>query len=263
VPTARLGDLDVYYERRGEGPRLLFCNGSGATLATTALLLDPYVARFDVLAHDQRGLGRTDVPPGPYEMADYAADAVALLDHVGWDRCRVVGVSFGGMVAQELAVTHSERVERLALVCTSPGGAFASYPLHTLADADPDGAMALRTTLLDTRFTPEYLVAHDADRMLAEFVTGRRAEPVPEVAQRGMALQLDARSRHDVVDRLGAITCPTFVAAGRYDGIAPPANSEAIASRVRDATLRVYDGGHMFFVQDPTAQPEILDFLAG
>jgi len=148
-------------------------------------------------------------------------------------------------------------------VCTSPGGAFASYPLHTLADADPDGAMALRTTLLDTRFTPEYLVAHDADRMLAEFVTGRRAEPVPEVAQRGMALQLDARSRHDVVDRLGAITCPTFVAAGRYDGIAPPANSEAIASRVRDATLRVYDGGHMFFVQDPTAQPEILDFLAG
>ncbi|MFO1538455.1 MAG: alpha/beta fold hydrolase [Actinomycetota bacterium] len=263
MPTARLGDLDVYYERRGEGPRLLFCNGSGATLATTALLLDPYVARFDVLAHDQRGLGRTDVPPGPYEMADYAADAVALLDHVGWDRCRVVGVSFGGMVAQELAVTHPERVERLALVCTSPGGAFASYPLHTLADADPDGAMALRTTLLDTRFTPEYLVAHDADRMLAEFVTGRRAEPVPEVAQRGMALQLDARSRHDVVDRLGAITCPTFVAAGRYDGIAPPANSEAIASRVRDATLRVYDGGHMFFVQDPTALPEILDFLAG
>jgi len=263
VPTARLGDLDVYYERRGEGPRLLFCNGSGATLATTALLLDPYVARFDVLAHDQRGLGRTDVPPGPYEMADYAADAVALLDHVGWDRCRVVGVSFGGMVAQELAVTHPARVERLALVCTSPGGAFASYPLHTLADADPDAAMALRTTLLDTRFTPEYLAAHDADRMLAEFVTSRRAEPVPEVVQRGMALQLDARSRHDVVDRLGAITCPTFVAAGRYDGIAPPANSEAIASRVRDATLRVYDGGHMFFVQDPTAQPEILDFLAG
>jgi 3-oxoadipate enol-lactonase len=263
VPTARLGDLGVYYERRGEGPRLLFCNGSGATLATTALLLDPYAARFDVLAHDQRGLGRTAVPPGPYEMADYAADAAALLDHVGWERCRVVGVSFGGMVAQELAVTYPERVERLALVCTSPGGGFASYPLHTLANEDPDGVMTLRATLLDTRFTPEYLAAHEADRMLAEFATARRAEAVPDEVQRGAALQLDARSRHDVVDRLGAITCPTFVAAGRYDGIAPPANSEAIAARVADAELRVYEGGHMFFVQDPTALPEILDFLAG
>jgi pimeloyl-ACP methyl ester carboxylesterase len=121
----------------------------------------------------------------------------------------------------------------------------------------------MHTTLLDTRFTPEYLAAHDGDRMLAELVTGRRAEAVPEEVQRGMDLQLDARSRHDVVDRLGAITCPTLVAAGRFDGIAPPANSEAIVARVPGATLRVYEGGHMFFVQDPAAQPEILDFLAG
>lgn len=263
MPTAHVNGIDLYHERRGAGPRLLFCNGSGATLAATALLLDPYAARFDVLAHDQRGLGRTGVPPGPYEMADYAADAVALLDHVGWDRCRVVGISFGGMVAQELAVTHPDRVERLALVCTSPGGEFASYPLHTLADEDSVGVAAMHTTLLDTRFTPEYLAVHDGDRMLAELVTGRRAEAVPEEVQRGMDLQLDARSRHDVVDRLGAITCPTLVAAGRFDGIAPPANSEAIVARVPGATLRVYEGGHMFFVQDPAAQPEILDFLAG
>jgi len=263
MPTAHVNGIDLHHERRGAGPRLLFCNGSGATLAATALLLDPYVARFDVLAHDQRGLGRTGVPPGPYEMADYAADAVALLDHVGWDRCRVVGISFGGMVAQELAVTHPDRVERLALVCTSPGGEFASYPLHLLADDDAAGVSAMHTTLLDTRFTPEYLADHEADRMLAEFVTGRRTEAVPEEVQRGMAMQLDARSRHDVVDRLGAITCPTLVAAGRFDGIAPPANSEAIAARVPGATLRVYEGGHMFFVQDPAAQPEILDFLAG
>jgi pimeloyl-ACP methyl ester carboxylesterase len=262
VPTIAANGIEIYYERRGGGPPLLFCNGSGATLATTSIMLDPYVARFDVLAHDQRGLGRTSIPPGPYEMADYAADAAALLDHVGWDSCRVVGVSFGGMVAQELAVTHPERVERLALVCTSPGGAFASYPLHELAALGEDQVLALRATLLDTRFTPEYLAEHESDRVLAEFATQRRTETVPDEVQRGMTAQLDARSRHDVVDRLGRITCPTLVASGRYDGIAPPGNGEAIATRVPDAQLRVYEGGHMFFAQDPAAMPDILEFLA-
>lgn len=262
MPTVDANGIEIYYERWGEGPPLLFFNGSGTTLATTKMMLDPYAARFELLAHDQRGLGRTSIPPGPYEMADYAADGAALLDHVGWERCRVAGVSFGGMVAQEFAVTFPERVERLALVCTSPGGDFASYPLHELASMDPDEVAGMRTTLLDTRFTPEYLAAHDADRMLAEFASGAGAQPVPADVQRGMAMQLDARSRHDVVDRLGRVTCPTLVACGRYDGIAPPANGEAIAARVPGADLRMYEGGHMFFVQDPTALPDILDFLA-
>src|SRR5215217_1799615 len=105
VPTVTLNGIDVYYERGGSGPRLLFCNGSGATLESSAPVIERFRRHFDVLAHDQRGLGRTSVPPGPYTMADYAADAGALLDHVGWDQCAVAGVSFGGMVAQELAVT--------------------------------------------------------------------------------------------------------------------------------------------------------------
>ena len=261
MPAVAANGIEIYYERWGEGPPLLFFNGSGTSLATTKMMLDPYAERFDLLVHDQRGLGKTGLSPGPYEMADYAADGAALLDHVGWDSCRVVGVSFGGMVAQEFAVTYPERVERLALVCTSPGGAFASYPLHTLTDLDPSDAAAMRLTLIDTRFTPEYLAEHEGARMLADFVTN--AEAPPEDVQRGMAMQLDARSRHDVIDRLGAITCPTLVACGRYDGIAPPENSEAIAARVSGADLRLYEGGHMFFVQDPAAQPEILDFLAG
>src|SRR4051794_13829741 len=103
MPTASVNGIDVYYERSGSGRRLLYLNGSGATLATSGILLAPFAERFDLLAHDQRGLGRTTVPAGPYTMADYAADAAALLDAVGWDTCRVVGISFGGMVAQELA----------------------------------------------------------------------------------------------------------------------------------------------------------------
>ena len=263
MPTAAVNGIDVYYELRGDGPPLLFFNGSGATLETAGMLLDPFTERFTVLGFDQRGLGRTSVPSGPYEMADYAADAAALLDHVGWSTCRAVGISFGGMVAQEFAVTFPERVERLALVCTSPGGTHASFPLHELADKSPEEQMAIGATLLDTRFTPEYLAEHESDRMLAEFVSQRRGAPAPDEVRRGELAQLDARSRLDVLDRLPRITSPTLVASGRYDGIAPVENGEAIAARVPGADLRVYEGGHMFFVQDPAAMPDILDFLAG
>ena len=84
MPSASLRGIDVYYERSGTGPRLLFLNGSGSSLETSAMLLAPFVERFDVLAHDQRALGKTTVPDEAPTMADYAADAMALADHVGW-----------------------------------------------------------------------------------------------------------------------------------------------------------------------------------
>lgn len=264
MPTATLNGIGVYFERAGDGPRLLFLNGSGATLASSELLINAFRRRFDVVAHDQRGLGRTEVPPGPYSMAEYAADALALLDHVGWPSCRVVGVSFGGMVAQELAVTAPERVERLALVCTSPGGLDrASYPLHELADLSEDERARTSVTLLDRRFDAAWLEAHPTDRALVEAMAARRADPASEEQRRGAREQLEARRHHDVWDRLPRITSPTLVAGGRYDGIAPPENSEAIADRVPGAELRLYDGGHAFFAQDRRALPEIMEFLSG
>src|SRR5215218_8420313 len=247
MPTIHANGIDIYYEQRGSGPRLLYFQGSGQTLAKSGAMVDGFAKSFDVVAHDQRGLGQTEIPPGPYEMADYAADAAALLDALGWDSCRAVGTSFGGMVAQEFAVTWPERVERLALVCTSPGGDFASYPLHTLADLPPEEAKALGATLLDGRFTPEYLAEHDDARALVDMITNMQGAPASDEVKRGEAAQLDARSRLDVIDRLVKITCPTFVAAGRYDHIAPPANSEKIAELIPNAELRFYEGGHVFF----------------
>jgi 3-oxoadipate enol-lactonase len=263
MTIARMNGIDVYFERWGSGPQLLFISGSGASLATTRMMVDPYAEHFDLAAHDQRGLGQTAIPPGPYTMADYAADAAALLDHLGWDTCRVVGVSFGGMVAQELAVTWPERVERLALVCTSPGGAGgASYPLHKLAGTEPAERGTATMALLDTRFTPEWLAAHDADRLLAEGMAARGHVAKTSEQLRGEREQLEARSHHDVTDRLSRITAPTLVACGRFDGIAPLANGKAIASRIPGAELRVYEGGHVFMAQDPSAHPDIIGFLA-
>src|SRR5262245_29980816 len=115
MPTINANGIAVYFEGTGTGPPLLFLNGSGSTIETSRILIDVFTPRFDVVVHDQRGLGKTEIPPEPYSMADYAADALALLDEVGWRRCRIVGVSFGGMVAQELAVATPSRLERLAL----------------------------------------------------------------------------------------------------------------------------------------------------
>jgi 3-oxoadipate enol-lactonase len=263
VTIARLNGIDLYFERSGSGPRLLFLNGSGSSLANSKFLLSPFRARCDVVAHDQRGMGSTVVPEGPYSMADYAADAIALLDHVGWDRCRVAGVSFGGMVAQELAVTVPERVERLALLCTSPGGAGgSSYPLHDLARMPADEQVAVRRRILDSRFDEAWLAEHALDRAIDAQMRARADAVLTADQQRGEALQMEARSRHDVWERLPAIRCPTFVACGRFDGIAPVANGEAIAGRVPLAELHIYEGGHAFFFQDGRALPEVIDFLA-
>jgi pimeloyl-ACP methyl ester carboxylesterase len=259
-----LNGIDLYYERWGEGPRLLFLNGSGSSIATSELLIKLFTTDFEVVVHDQRGLGESEIPAGPYTMADYAADTAALLDHVGWETTRVVGVSFGGMVAQELAVTWPERVERLALLCTSPGGVGgASYPLHELAHLPAEERDRRGIALLDSRFTAEWLDEHPSDRALADMMAARRRGTKTPDQMRGEALQLEARSRHDVCDRLDRVTCPTLVACGRYDAIAPPSNGEAIAARVKNSELRLYDGGHAFFAQDPAALPDVISFLTG
>ena len=264
MPTIAVNGIDLYYERLGEGPPLLFCNGSGATIETSRPLIDVFARSFEVVVHDQRGLGRTSVPDEPFTMADYGSDAAALLDHVGWATSHVFGVSFGGMVALEYAVTWPERVERLALACTSAGGAGgSSYPLHELQDLPEDERLARGMAILDSRFTPQWLEDHPTDRGIVELQAARQGAPRSDEQRRGDSLQLEARSHHDVFDRLGRITAPTLVTAGRYDGIAPVPNSEAIAAGIGDpAELRIYEGGHLFFIQDPAALPDLTAFLA-
>jgi len=262
--TASINGIDVCYERSGAGPSLLFVNGTGATLATTAPLLTLLAGDFEVAAFDQRGLGSTTLPEDPYAMSDLAADALALADHLGWERFRLMGISFGGMVAQEIAVTAPGRIDRLALLCTSSGGTGgSSFPLDTLADMPPEERASVAAMIIDSRFTPDWLDGHDGDRALAALLMQHFTADKSARVRTGEALQLGARSRHDVYERLRHVTCPTLVAAGRFDGIAPPANGSAIAAQLPDATLRLFEGGHLFFVQDPAAFPEILAFLSG
>lgn len=264
MPMYERDGFAIHYQVTGTGPRVLFFNGSGATLESSSLLISALAKDCEVLAHDQRGLGSTSIPDGPYTMADYAADGAALLDHVGWDSCAVVGISFGGMVAQEFAVTFPQRVTRLVLMCTSAGGAAgSSYPLHELAGLTPHERAAKGALLTDTRFTPEWLAEHPADAEMIRMRNELAAAPKSADVLKGERLQLMARVGHDVSDRLGRITAPTFVAAGRFDGIAPVGNSEEIVNRIPDATMFVYEGGHMFSAQDRRAMRDIRGFLLG
>jgi 3-oxoadipate enol-lactonase len=253
----------LWYERRGGGAPLLYCNGSGATLASARPVLERLAADFDVVGFDHRGMGRTPLTGAPYSIADLATDVEGLLDHLDWEGCHLVGLSFGGMVAQEFAVTRPDRVRRLALLSTSPGGAYPSYPLETLAELPPRERAARTLLLADRRWTPEWLAEHPDDlQVVLSLAEGHDSSETADQRE-GRLAQLEARRGHDVVDRLGMITASTYVACGIHDDLAPVVNSQAIAARVPDARLDVREGGHLFLFQDPGAWPELRSFLAG
>jgi 3-oxoadipate enol-lactonase len=259
MPESDVNGVRLYWEHAGSGPRLLFCNGSGSTLEDVRPLLGALAGKFDLLAWDYRGFGHSAAVTRPYTMAEMAADVVGLMEIAGWSTCRVIGVSFGGMVAQEFAVTNPERVERLALACTSAGGeGGSSYPLHKLLELPPEEQTATRLKVADSRWDERWLDDHPTDRVLAERLALRQVNPASAAAHRA---QLEAREGHDVWDRLSAITCPTLVTYGKYDGIAPAQNSTAIASRIQKSELHGYEGGHGFLFQDPAAMPALLEFL--
>lgn len=260
MPTAELGDVTLHYELAGDGPPLLVVNGTGSDLRRKPSVLEsPLVQHFTVLAYDHRGLGRSRVADPAHQptMADFAHDALRLCDHVGWKRLLLLGVSFGGMVAQEIALSGGARIRRLVLACTSPGGAGrASAPLHEVYRLPATERAERLASYTDIR------TATDALRreQLIRFITVA-AESDDLSAAPGLRKQLEARRHHDTWDRLPSLRVPTLVAAGRHDGIAPLANAEALASRIPSARLRVFEGGHVFLLEDRTAWPAMIAFL--
>ena len=250
----------------GDGPPLLFLFGSGS--AGTIENAQPFVERFSphftVACPDQRGLGLSDIPPGPWTMADYAADAFGIADHLGWDRFSVIGLSFGGMVALEMAASVSGRIDRMVLWGTSPGGDAHSFPLHTL-DGLPAGERTRRfAELMDTRLTSQS-GEPSQESLLVQAVLERGGNPwgaAEDPRSAGVALQLEARRHLDVVSRLGRIDCPTFIGAGVYDGLAPVANAKVMHAGIPGSVLRVYQSGHFFYLSRK-AFDDGRGFLAG
>jgi 3-oxoadipate enol-lactonase len=265
MPREAVGDIEIYYERQGSGAPLLFISGSGGDLRAKPNVFDGPLARtFDLLAYDQRGLGRTSKPDEPYSMADYADDAARLMDHVGWADALVVGVSFGGMVALELALRHPAKVRRLILACTSPGGAGgASYPFHEIDHMEPSERSRHMIPISDTRRDAAWAKANP--ELYEQFVAMGAAAPYADEPGHAMGArrQLEARAGHDTWDRLPQIACPVMIAGGAYDGIALPKTQHGMAGRISGAQLQFFEGGHLFMLQDRTALPAMTAFLQG
>ena len=265
MPYIAVGDISIYYEIHGSGPRLLYIPGTGGDLRKPGNVFgSPLAERFEILAYDQRGLGRTSRPDVPYSMAGYADDAAGLLAAVGWSRCSVLGVSFGGMVAQELALRHPESVERMVLACTSSGGrGGSSYPVQRFREID-DPEERVRTQMAQADTRRDLAWQQDHAELVAPQVDAAKQpqvgadEPNREI---GAIRQLEARADHDTYDRLPAVRLPVLVGGGRFDGIARPENLSALHQRISGSRLELFDGGHGFLDQDPAAYRAITAFL--
>jgi 3-oxoadipate enol-lactonase len=256
----------MYYEVRGEGPHLMFISGTGGDLRRKPNVFNHLIAEhFEIVAFDQRGLGQTDKPDVSYVMNDYAADVDALLEVLKWNSCLVMGVSFGGMVAQEFALRYPQRVEKMVLACTSSGGeGGSSFPLHELLLGTSLRERAVRMIeLLDTRYDKAWQTAHPRqfkvmiDQRVKRY---RLAESEPGRAV-GARRQLEARMHHDTYERLPNLQMPVFICGGKHDGISPPENLRALCGQIPNAQLEFFDGGHGFLLQDPKAYQHIIDFF--
>jgi 3-oxoadipate enol-lactonase len=264
VPTATVRDIEIYYEVHGSGERTLLISGTGGDLARNPWRGEGLLEKqFQVLMYDQRGLGQSGKPDAPYTMSDYADDAAALLDELGWPDCNVVGVSFGGMVAQHLAIRHPDRIRRLVLACSSAGGeGGASYDLLQLEGLDPEERLRRWLPILDSRndtsLTP-WTIAPGFQMMLAPVTPG----PPDTTKAMGALRQLQARAGHDVWEQLPFVKSETLVIGGIYDQQASPKNQEMLAQRIPGAQLTFCDGGHIFLWQEPSAWEKIVAFLHG
>jgi 3-oxoadipate enol-lactonase len=245
---ARSGDVRIAYEVLGEGPPLLLCQGLGYTRSGWGPARELLAERFAVVAFDNRGIGESDVPPGPYTAAQLATDALAVLEAAGFERAHVVGASLGGMVAQEVALAAPERIDKLVLACTMPGGprAFA-MPAATVA-------LFAQAALLDPldalrRFVVNALAPDASPALVDEIYAYRLANPPDPV---GWQAQASAGASHDAYDRLPQIAAPTLVLHGNADNVVDSRNGELLAERIPDARLELVSGaGHLFFWEQP------------
>ena len=257
--------MQIYFERGRDhgqsGDPLLFISGTGGDLRNKPNQFDsPLAKSFELIAYDQRGLGQTSKPEGDYSMREYADDAASLLDHLNLDRVPVVGVSFGGMVAQEFVLRHPDRVSRVVLACTSSGGkGNSSYPLHEIEKLDSIERASKHLEVSDLRRDKKWQQENPEkwQHYIELAVSGRRSDR----DQTGATKQLMARKEHDTFDRLSQIEIPVLVVGGKYDGVAPVENMKAIAGQIQSSEFRFYEGGHMFLVQDREAYPEIIEWL--
>ncbi|MFC5720327.1 alpha/beta fold hydrolase [Streptomyces gamaensis] len=258
MPYAKTEDgARIAYQPVGDGPPLVLLAGQANSHHWWDGLREDFHGARSTVTLDYRGTGDSDEPQTPCSTRQFARDVIAVLDELGADRADVYGTSMGGRVAQWVAVDHPDRVRRLVLGCTSPGGPHAVDSAddvrRSLAQPDPTEA---RRALLDLMYTPDWLAHHPG--------------PYGTLGDSGMSARarrghLAASRQHDAWDALPGITAPTLVLHGTDDRLNPAANAPLLADRIPGARLRLIPGArHAYFEEfRAVAAPLVLDFLDG
>jgi 3-oxoadipate enol-lactonase len=247
----------IAWAEQGEGPPLLLIQGLGyAGSWGWGPVLEPLARTFRVISFDNRGIGGSDRPPGPYSARLMSEDAVAILDAAAVERTHVLGASLGGMVAQELALEWPQRVDHLVLACTTAGGATA-FPM-------PEKTVRLITQPLDLPVEERFRVfvrnalSEPYDEAVVEEITRHRIAEAQSLE--AWQAQAAAGMGFDAADRVTGIAAPTLVLAGTADEVVDPRNSELLAERIPGARLERFDGaGHLFFWQEPERVVALLE----
>lgn len=259
MPKIRVGEHELHYERAGSGEPLLLIQGmSGTHVSWGEPFLAPLRESFDVIAFDNRGIGLSAPIDGPFTIVEMAEDAAGLLDELGIESAHVVGISMGGMIAQDLALAYPDRLRSLTLGCSYCGGPGSQLMPQENVEILAAGMMSGdRDKAIQASYEVNLSPAFRADESrYAAF--HEMATSVP-AAKRTIELQAQAIFGHDTSGRLAEISTPTLIVHGTEDGVLPHPNGELIASLMPAARLETLEGiGHMFWWEQPERSAELI-----
>jgi pimeloyl-ACP methyl ester carboxylesterase len=274
MPTARVGDVELYYEEHGSGEPLLCIMGLAADSTAWVLQTPDFAKRHRTIIYDNRGVGRSAKPAGPYSIGQMADDAAKLLDALDVPRAHVLGVSMGGMIAQELALRHPARVRGLVLACTYPEPdadvrAQRETGLATFGGSiGTDGTAQLDAAGIDPFAFFQLLLPKVFNVSFIETELPRLMELFGGALQYGFDMsavlaQVEATMNHRTTDRLHAVKSPTLVITGDADQLIASTNSDLLAKHIPGARLvKVPGGSHGFNFETPDVfNREVLGFL--
>ena len=247
---ANSNGTNIYYQIRGEGEPLVLLMGFGADGNVWEKHVAEYQKHFQCILLDNRGVGRSDQPEGPYTTAMMAADTIAVMDHAGVRKARVAGISMGGAIAQELALNYPDRVEKLVLISTWPR--FNNYAktvyqnlIKLRRTSKPGDFMELLQLWI---YAPPFY--EKGLKELKEGQAGAAANENPQT-QNGFEGQLHACMNHDTVDRLHQISVPTLITVGDMDIFTPPAFSQILHEKIKGSIYVSFpEGGHVHHWED-------------
>jgi 3-oxoadipate enol-lactonase len=249
----------IYWDEQGHGAPVLLIMGLSYPSDMWHRTRPVLAAQYQTIALDNRGIGRSDVPPGPYPIALMASDAATVLDAAGVESAHLFGVSMGGMIAQEFALQYPKRVRSLMLGCTAAGGPTAvraepeaTEMLRARGNMSPEEAIEASVPFIYDSATPR-------ERIDEDLAIRRPWLPRPE----GYTAQLQGIMAWEAYSRLTAIAAPTLIIHGETDRLVPPDNGKLIAQRIPGAKLVMIPHASHLFTTDQTEASlrVILEFL--